>query len=96
MKKSTKDLIDNFHFWNSIIKNNRTQKIDIKQIMKELLDFRVCLENVPKVYCHITNGQLSYATYPAETVIAAADDVLNDAVSEAVEEALEDYEEEQR
>lgn len=39
-------------------------------------------EQVAKVYCHITNDQLSYYTYDAETVITCADDCMTKHVEE--------------
>lgn len=55
-------------FWKSII-CKEDGSIDIEQLKKELYDCHVMLEQVPKVYCEVTGGVLSYPTYKAETVL---------------------------
>lgn len=59
-------------FWFPIVQPNG--EWDHDQIMKELHDYRVVLEEVPKVYCHITGNELSKPHYIASEVITAADD----------------------
>lgn len=54
--------------WKEIVYKNG--KLDEKQVFKELHDFGIMLEEVPKVYCEITGGLLSKPLYNAETVIA--------------------------
>lgn len=55
-------------FWKDIV-CNEDGSINIEQVKKELCDYNFILEQVPKVYCHITNGLLSKPTYAADTVI---------------------------
>jgi len=64
-----------FDFWKSIIYKNG--KLDEDQVLKELFDYYFVMQQVPKVYYHITNGLLSKLMYTAETVTAVADDYLN-------------------
>jgi hypothetical protein len=59
-------------FWKDII--YKDGKINEEQVMKELADFYFVIQEVPKVYCHVTGGMLSYVTYPAQTIISVADD----------------------
>lgn len=56
----------------------------------EEADFRAMLEEVPKVYCSITNGKISKPNTLAACVIAVAEDEQNDLVNEAVKEATDD------
>jgi len=63
-------------FWKSIIYKNG--KLDEKQIMKELSDFSIVMEEVPKVYEYITGGLLSKITYPAETIIVELEERFYD------------------
>lgn len=55
-------------FWKDII-CDENGNIDLEQIKKELYDFHIVMNEVPKVYSEITGGMLSYITYPAETVL---------------------------
>ena len=59
-------------FWKPII-CNEDGSINMEQLKKELADFSFIMEQVSKVYCHITDYRLSKVNYRAETVIAAAD-----------------------
>jgi hypothetical protein len=63
-------------FWKDIV-CNKDGSINIKQVKKELYDFHFVMQEVPKVYSHITNGRLSKILYPAETVITEVDDIIN-------------------
>lgn len=55
-------------FWADIV-CNEDGSINMEQVKKELYDFRIIMNEVPKVYSEITGGRLSYLTYPAETVL---------------------------
>ena len=43
--------------------------IDIEQVKKELCDYYKMLQEVPNVYCEVTDGILSKPLYDAETVL---------------------------
>ena len=43
--------------------------IDIEQVKNELCDYYKMLQEVPKVYCEVTDGILSKPLYDAETVL---------------------------
>ncbi len=64
--------------------------LDKDKVMRELHDYSVLLENVPKVYCHITGGKISKPNTFASVVIAEADDsysneeVMEDSVANAL------------
>lgn len=55
-------------FWKGLV-CNEDGSINVEQIKKELCDYHFMLEQIPKVYCRITNGMLSKPNYLAETVI---------------------------
>lgn len=74
--------------WKDIV-TNPDGSINIEQLKKELYDFSYVMEQVPKVYCHITGDSLSKIMYPAETVIRVADDYT----SEIVEREMADRQE---
>lgn len=70
-------------FWKDIV-CNEDGSINIEQVKKELSDFHFILEQIPKVYCHITNGTLSKPNYKAETVI----DVFESTQSELINKEM--------
>jgi hypothetical protein len=78
-------------FWRGII-CNEDGTIDEKKVMAELKDFSFIIDQLPKVYCHITNNTLSKHMYRAETVIAVADDSYRTTCFQAFKDALADME----
>lgn len=76
------DLLEkSWEFWKPIIyKNDGT--LDIEAVKKELCDFYFMLEEVPKVYCHITGNKLSKPLYFAHTIISEADQYYEDLYSD--------------
>ena len=56
-------------FWKEII-CDKDGNIDIEQVKKELCDYYKMLQEVPKVYCEVTDGILSKPLYDAETVLS--------------------------
>lgn len=57
------------NFWKPIV-CLESGEIDIEQIKKELCDFYIAIQEVPRVYCHITNDTLSKINYPSSVVIS--------------------------
>ena len=55
-------------FWKDIICDD-DGNIDVEQLKKELCDFYVMIQEVPKVYYEVTDGTLSKCLYDAETVL---------------------------
>lgn len=76
-------------FWKPIV-SNEDGTINIEQVKKELADFSFVMEQVPKVYCHITGDRMSKVMYRAEDVIRVADDYFNEQLKEALKDELED------
>lgn len=63
-------------FWKEII-CNPDGTLNLDQVKRELSDYHDCIENVSKVYMHITVGLLSKPNYLADGVISASDDYSN-------------------
>jgi hypothetical protein len=61
-----------------------------EQVKAELSDYRFMLEQVPKVYEHVTGGKLSKPNYFASVVIAEADDEVTRLCEEEIKGALEE------
>lgn len=59
-------------YWAPLVE--RDGVIDIEQVKKELFDFWRIMQRVPRVYCHITGGQVSKILTDADVVCALADD----------------------
>lgn len=55
----------------------------------ELADYAMILDNVGKVYCHVTGGRISKANTLASAVIAVSDDYFTELVEEAVKDTAE-------
>lgn len=69
-------------FWKPIVEKDGV--LDTEQVKKELYDFYNIIQNVPKVYSHITNGLLSKPNYPADVVINVSDDCQQDLLDSLV------------
>jgi len=67
-------------FWKNIVEDNG--ELILNQIKRELFDYSVLMDNVSKVYCYATNGNLSKLNYDSKIVIeqikeAQYDDLIN-------------------
>lgn len=78
-------------FWKDIV-CNPDGTVNIEQLKKELHDFHFIMEQVPKVYCHVTGDTLSKLMYPAETVIRVADDHFNAMLEQEMKDRKDDQE----
>jgi hypothetical protein len=74
-------------FWKDIIEN-KDGSINLSQLKKELFDYQYILEQVPKVYCHITNNKLSFPNYSSEYVIQEYEDHIQELIKESIKENL--------
>ena len=54
-------------FWEPIVCPNGV--LDLEQVKKELFDFRVIMQNVSRVYDHVTGGRISKVTTDSQHVI---------------------------
>ncbi len=75
--------------WKDIVYRNG--KINVSQVMRELLDYGFLMEQASKVYCHFTG--LSKTNYYASTIIAKIEeltydrDITKDDLREIIKEA---------
>ena len=69
--------------WVPIIFDMENGRLNLEQLKKELYDYSLLLDNVPKVYMEITAGRISKANTLAEVVIAEYNDILNEIIDEA-------------
>lgn len=63
------DVEQEWEFWKGIV-CNEDGTINIDQLKKELCDFSVMINEVPKVYCEVTGNAMSKPLYYADDVIA--------------------------
>lgn len=80
---------DTWEFWKEIIFNS-DGTVNMEQVRKELADFSFILEQVPKVYCHVTSDMLSKPNYYADVINNAADDAYRLLYQEAAKEMIDD------
>lgn len=80
-------------FWDRIIRNE-DGSLNEDQMYLELSDFKMVMNEVSKVYMHITNDLLSKITYHAYEVISKADECYRKdyivMVKEFIESLVED------
>lgn len=59
-------------FWKEIVEVDG--EINLEQVKRELSDFLILIENVPKVYSHITGSLVSNPLTDADVVCNLADE----------------------
>jgi len=64
-------------FWNNIILK-KDKSLNKKQVYKELSDYYFILQQIPEIYCRISNGQLSKPMYSSSTMIDQLEDNFYD------------------
>jgi len=69
---------------------NAQLREDNKALTDDMADYDFIVEQVAKVYDHITNGQLSKPNYLAEVVIAHYDDCITADFKERIKEETEE------
>ena len=69
-------------FWKSIIEPDGV--VDFEQVKKELHDYHICIVEVSKVYCEISNSRISKPTTAAHWIIQEHQDRISEAVEDAV------------
>jgi hypothetical protein len=72
-------------FWTNIV---YPEGATAEQVQNELNDYHTILDNVSKVYDHITGGRISKPNTLAYEVISVADDYYDELKSEDVKEEL--------
>ena len=90
MQTETRDYKKDWEdFWKEIV-TDEDGNVDLDQIQKELSDYSYMLEEVPKVYCAITNNTLSKPFYKAETVITMAQDIQTEEYKDWFKDEVEE------
>ena len=76
-------------FWVPIIFDEENGRLNLDQLKKELYDFSMLLDNVPKVYMAVTGGRISKPNTDAGAVIAEFEDYMTQTVQNEIDEFLE-------
>lgn len=58
--------------------------------IKDISTLEYILDQYQKVIVNITNGRMSYLTYPAETILSVASDIYNEDLEKAINDAVTD------
>ena len=72
-------------FWEPLVTNHHGI-INKHQLKKELYDFFIMLDEVPKVYMEVTNGHISKPNTKAYEVIQEYEEYMNKLIVEALED----------
>ena len=59
-------------FWVPILQGNG--ELDLDKVKAELYDYKIVMEEVSKVYDHITNGRISKPNTQSDVVISETED----------------------
>jgi hypothetical protein len=58
--------------------------------IKDISTLEYILDQYQKVIVNITNGRMSYLTYPAEAILSVASDIYNEDLEKAINDAVTD------
>jgi F0F1-type ATP synthase delta subunit len=75
-------------FWKDLV-TNPDGSLNIDQVKRELHDYNCMLDEVPKVFCHVTGGLISKPNTKADFVIEEFENYVDKLLKEEVEDALE-------
>jgi len=79
---------DWLEFWADIC--TREGELDLEAVKKELSDFRLLIENMVKVYDHVTGGKTSNVLVDPDVIISLHDAYVQQQIDEALDDELED------
>lgn len=71
-------------YWKDLVETDG--QLDKDKVMRELSDYRFMLEQVPKVYCHVSGNRISKPNTYAFEVIQEHDRQREEDVNEAIED----------
>ena len=74
-------------FWKPLVEKDGV--VDMEQVKKELFDFATLIDNVAKVYCHVTGNQISKPLTDPDVVISVADEYYDGICQEHIEDMKE-------
>lgn len=79
-----RDIQDAINKGSSITKVNEVDKLLCDYGIKDISALEYILDQYQKVIVNITNGRMSYLTYPAETILSVASDIYNEDLEKAI------------
>lgn len=75
------------NYWADIVAPNG--EIDLELVKRELHDYYLVMQEVSRVYDHISNGRISKPNTRADVLIAMVDDLASEEIEKLVREELE-------
>jgi hypothetical protein len=84
--KSAQEIFD--EFWKPLVTDGNGCFIP-EAVKNELADYYFIMDQVPKVYSHVTGGNLSYPNYYADSVIEEADRYVDNTVQFYIQDLYE-------
>jgi hypothetical protein len=69
---------------------NKVDKLLYDYGIKDISTLKYILDQYQKVIVNITNGRMSYLTYPAEAILSVASDIYNEDLEKAINDAVTD------
>jgi hypothetical protein len=69
---------------------NKVDKLLYDYGIKDISTLKYILDQYQKVIVNITNGRMSYLTYPAEAILSVASDIYNEDLEKAINDAATD------
>lgn len=75
-------------YWKALVETDG--KLDLDKVMRELHDYHFMIEQVPKVYGHVSGGMISKPNTYAFEVINQHDDKRQEDIDWAVKEAVKE------
>lgn len=76
-------------FWKALVETDG--QLDPDKVMRELHDYKTVLDEVPKVYDHVTGGRISKPNTRAEHVIGAHDDRREEDIKQALQDERDSH-----
>jgi hypothetical protein len=76
------------YFWAEVC-SDENGEVDFEQIKKELCDYSVLLDNVPKIFSHVTGNTVSKPFTDPSAVMMMHDEALQQTVDYAIEDEKE-------
>lgn len=85
-----KDIQDAINKGSNITRANEIDELLYNYGIKDISTLEYILDQYQKVIVNITNGRMSYLTYPAEAILSAASDIYNEDLEKAINDAVTD------
>lgn len=100
VEPAVKVIIDELMIENAKLKKENARLENEQGVVELLRDYGIkdisvlkyILDQYQKVIVNITNGRMSYLTYPAETILSVASDIYNEDLEKAINDTVTDGE----